>query len=170
MRKRIGLAVSVAIAAICMIVIFGFSSQNCIDTNKVSHEVTSKIAEKAFSGYSQLTPDNQSIMTEQLNHLIRKLAHFSLYFILGFMTASTVFLVTCKYKKSFVSAALVCLMYGSLDEIHQMFVPGRTPLVKDVIIDTFGGICGAVLCLMLISAVYHIRNRRRAYRKKEQIN
>lgn len=166
MRRKIGLAVCAAIAGICMIVIFGFSSQNCIDTNNVSHKVTSKIAEKAFSGYSQLTPDTQSIVTEQLNHFIRKLAHFSLFFILGFMTYSAVFILTCRYKKSFVSAALVSLVYGSLDELHQMFVPGRTPLVKDVIIDTFGGICGAVLCLILISAAFTIKKRREAYHRK----
>lgn len=158
MRKKIGLIISVILAAISMIVIFSFSSQNSIDTNSVSHEVTSKLAEKVFSGYAQLSPDTQIIMTEQLNLFVRKTAHFSLYFILGFMTASAFFLVTCKYKKSFLSAALVCFAYGSLDEIHQMFVPGRTPLVRDVIIDTAGGVCGIIFCFMLISVILNIKN------------
>jgi len=36
----------------------------------------------------------------------------------------------------------VVVLYASSDEIHQAFVPGRTASVKDVCIDTAGGIIG----------------------------
>lgn len=157
MRKKIIFVISVILAVVCMIVIFSFSSQNCVDTNSLSHEVTSKISGIIFSGYYQLDAETQNIMTEQLNLFIRKMAHFSLYFILGFMSALSVFLATHKYLKSFVSGIIICLIYGSLDEIHQMYVPGRTPLVRDVIIDTAGGVCGIVLCIMIISVIFNFK-------------
>lgn len=160
MRKKI-LFIPIILAVICMIVIFSFSSQNCVDTNSVSRTVTKKLAGIIFSGYGQLDTETQTIMADQLNLFVRKVAHFSLYFILGFMSALSVFLVTHKYIKSFVSGALVCFVYGSLDEIHQMFVPGRTPLVRDVIIDTAGGVCGIVLCFMMISVIFNFKRIRK---------
>ncbi len=33
---------------------------------------------------------------------------------------------------------LVCLMFGSLDEVHQMFVLGRHPRLSDVLLDLSG--------------------------------
>lgn len=164
MRKKIIFIISVILAVICIIVIFIFSSQNCVDTNSLSYAVTSKLTGMIFSGYDQLDAGTKYVITQQMNSFVRKMAHFSLFFILGFVSALSVFLATHKYLKSFVSGIIICLIYGSLDEIHQMYVPGRTPLVRDVIIDTAGGLCGIVLCIMIISVVY---NFKRVYAEKK---
>lgn len=157
MRKKIIFIISVLLAVICMVVIFSFSSQDCVDTNFTSHAVTEKLAGIFFSGYNHLDAETRNVMTGQLNLFVRKMAHFSLYFILGFMTSLSVFLATHKYKKSFLAGTLVCFGYGAFDEFHQRFVPGRTPLVRDVIIDTAGGICGIIFCFMIISVVYNLK-------------
>ena len=34
------------------------------------------------------------------------------------------------------------VLYASTDEIHQLFVPGRSGMVRDVFIDSIGGIIG----------------------------
>ena len=41
-------------------------------------------------------------------------------------------------------AALIATLYGVTDEIHQMFVPNRTPDVLDLVADACGGISGAL--------------------------
>jgi VanZ family protein len=41
---------------------------------------------------------------------------------------------------------LVVAAYGVTDEVHQMFVPGRTPAVDDLVADAVGGFAGVVLC------------------------
>ena len=50
-------------------------------------------------------------------------------------------------------AALLAILwaagYGVSDEIHQRFVPGRTPDVADVVADALGACAGAALCLAL---------------------
>jgi VanZ family protein len=75
-----------------------------------------------------------------LHHIIRKCAHFTEYFIFsllilrGFRAAE---------KGTRLRWALLTVLivagYASLDEFHQSFVPGRTPAVTDVLIDTIGG-------------------------------
>jgi VanZ family protein len=42
-------------------------------------------------------------------------------------------------------AALIAVLYGASDEIHQMFVPNRTPELLDLVADACGGLAGAVL-------------------------
>lgn len=40
-------------------------------------------------------------------------------------------------------------LYGITDEIHQLFVPGRSGQVKDVIIDGAGSIVGILVYVFL---------------------
>lgn len=42
-------------------------------------------------------------------------------------------------------ATLLGTLYGASDEVHQMFVPGRTPDVMDLVADAWGAAAGAVL-------------------------
>ncbi|NBI30690.1 hypothetical protein ERL59_17200 [Chengkuizengella sp. YPA3-1-1] len=39
----------------------------------------------------------------------------------------------------------LCLLYGVTDEIHQSYIPGRTPEILDLRNDTFGAALGMVL-------------------------
>jgi VanZ family protein len=42
-------------------------------------------------------------------------------------------------------AILLVALYAGSDEFHQLFVPGREGTVRDVIIDTIGGVLGLVV-------------------------
>lgn len=42
-----------------------------------------------------------------------------------------------------VAAVFVTALYGVTDEIHQMFVPGRSPELLDLVADILGAIAGA---------------------------
>jgi VanZ family protein len=46
-------------------------------------------------------------------------------------------------------AVLGAALYGVSDELHQRFVPGRTPDVLDVAADSLGAAAGALLALIL---------------------
>jgi len=72
-----------------------------------------------------------------LSKIIRKTAHFSLYFLGGVGA----YLTTGSLKKSI----FIVFILGSLDELHQYFVPGRGAQVRDVFIDLLGGTIGAFL-------------------------
>ena len=42
--------------------------------------------------------------------------------------------------------ALVSVAYGVTDELHQAFVPGRTPDAWDVVKDFVGAVAGSAAC------------------------
>jgi len=77
---------------------------------------------------------------EFLSLLIRKLAHFTEYFILGILT------INCfkdyKFNNIFIYSLLFCIFYACTDEVHQLFVPGRSGNIIDVLIDSVGSIFG----------------------------
>lgn len=82
-----------------------------------------------------------------LDYLLRKTAHFTLYFILGFS------LTGCFQRQRRVSPVIAALLTGAvfagLDEFHQIFVDGRGPALSDVFLDTCGVAAGCLLRMEL---------------------
>jgi VanZ family protein len=71
-----------------------------------------------------------------LNVIARKGAHFTIY--IGYFLV----LATGPMRTRPWLALLICMIAGTCDEVHQIFVPGRTPSLYDVGIDTSGAIFG----------------------------
>ncbi|MCX8006647.1 MAG: VanZ family protein [Coriobacteriia bacterium] len=71
---------------------------------------------------------------------IAPLAHFAEYAILG-----ALLMFAASDPARWLDMALVASTYGITDEIHQAFVPGRTPDVGDWVLDTVGALAGALI-------------------------
>ncbi|MGN0621676.1 MAG: VanZ family protein [Porcipelethomonas sp.] len=152
MKRFFGIAFA-ALGICLMIAIFRFSSQSGFDTNVMSAKFTGKIASVLFENYDTMEPGIKQIFTNELNLFVRKAAHFSLYFLTGFAFFAFFFSIL---KRNWISGVLsigICFIYALTDEFHQSFVPGRTPLVKDIFIDTAGSWAGSLFCFIIIAAI-----------------
>ena len=47
-----------------------------------------------------------------------------------------------------VTAILITIAYAATDEVHQMFVPGRTADAYDLVADAAGAVVGTVACAL----------------------
>jgi len=79
--------------------------------------------------------------------VVRKGAHLSAYFILAMLTmyalgASFSLDKCCSHWIPAGLAFVICVLYAASDEIHQLFVPGRSGQLSDVGIDAFGALLG----------------------------
>lgn len=74
-----------------------------------------------------------------LTFLIRKAAHMSEYALLLFFIYYGLKKSTT-YKYTLLLSLLVTFLYACSDEFHQLFIPGRSGQLKDVLIDTIGGL------------------------------
>jgi VanZ family protein len=75
-----------------------------------------------------------------------KLAHGAAYGLLGFLLAFGFFkLLRFSLKTKQGGVILTGVILGILDEIHQIFVPGRTPDPLDVAADAVGIVLGLIL-------------------------
>lgn len=80
-----------------------------------------------------------------LSFLIRKAAHMGAFFVLtGLLLFALWRLGTSPRTQAGLSLAL-CVLLAGLDELHQVFVPGRDGKLTDVLIDLGGGVCFILL-------------------------
>ena len=47
-------------------------------------------------------------------------------------------------------SGFIGLLYAISDEIHQAFIPGRTPFASDVVIDFLGVVVGIIIAFVII--------------------
>ena len=81
-----------------------------------------------------LLPGASASTIAMMNGLIRKAAHFTNYGILFWILIHGP-LVGRPY-----AALTLCICYAFLDEGHQILVPGRTPSLYDVALDSSGAL------------------------------
>lgn len=84
-----------------------------------------------------------------LSYIVRKIAHFTEYFILGLLIYHLVKQYRVISKTEIIWMILFCVIYAMLDEFHQVFIGGRSPKVFDVIIDSLGSSL-SILILQLL--------------------
>lgn len=97
----------------------------------------------------------------KLHFYIRKCAHFTEYFILSLLILHGIRGGRPGTRFAWalgVIAIVAC--YSSLDELHQRLVPGRTPAIHDVLIDTSGGVAGQLIAALAM-LLGHVRDRRK---------
>lgn len=95
-----------------------------------------------------------------IHHYIRKTGHLIEYFILSLFFLRGIRGERKGMRFGWALAAIgIVLCYASLDEFHQFFVPGRTPAVTDVMLDTCGGILAQLVGFLTISL--HSQEQRR---------
>lgn len=141
------------IALLCtLFTIYRFSGQNGTQSKGISTKVSQFILN--FSNtYKEANTKEQTRMLNRTNAIIRKIAHFSIYTLLGLTIMGLMTKTKLKDKWRILITIGFGMLYAILDEFHQSFSPGRTPKVTDVYIDTLGVILGALL-VILIRTVY----------------
>lgn len=137
-----------------MAMIFLFSHQPATESSDLSTGITKKIAEIITSA----APDIK-LNQESLHFFIRKCAHFGVYLILGILIANSLSHYNMSGPKVILLAFLLCGLYAISDEIHQLYVPGRSGQVSDVLIDSSGGLVGILSLVAIKSWLYKKRNR-----------
>lgn len=126
------------LTVLCMAAIFYFSSQPAVQSSGQSSAVTLLL--------------QRLLHTEAItNHMVRKTAHFIEFAGLGFLTTYSAYV---SFNKMYLGVVIASL-YAATDEIHQIFVDGRSCQLTDWMLDTVGIITGA----LIFSAIFCIIQR-----------
>lgn len=127
MAKKKEIIISWLLLVIWMIFIFIMSSFN----GNISSNQSGSIADLIYNLFNISD-------TEKVSLIVRKCAHVSEFFILGILVINLISKYNVKY--SYLISFIVCVLYASSDEFHQLFVPGRSGQVTDIFIDMIGTI------------------------------
>ncbi|HHY28165.1 MAG TPA: VanZ family protein [Desulfitobacterium dehalogenans] len=144
-RSRLILFVSWVAVFLWMGIIFYLSAQVAAQ----SDELSQGIAQRLFSAVAKAFP-GLNMDSIQSNFLVRKSAHFLTYLVLSVLTMNALGRSGIKGGRQIAVAVGICVLYAISDEVHQLFVPGRSGQIKDVLLDSGGAIVGAALYRLFV--------------------
>lgn len=155
-KQRFRLGVYILLTILIMALIFAFSSHDADKSQALSDGVLFKL----------LSLLNMQQYMERYEILIRKLAHFSLYFALGLSSCLMFYEIVPNRKRPFKAPAVslvFSVLYAASDEIHQFFVPGRSMQFSDVLLDSAGALTAILLLYSARKLVFRLREERKEY-------
>ena len=143
-----------ALVLIWMLTVFMFSNQNGEKSQGTSRKISAIVAQ-IFTHNQEINEDEKEVILEKVDHVIRKMAHYSIYAIGGILLYNYIRTLTTKTKKAIVIAILLGIIYAITDELHQYFMNGRSAQITDVIIDSLGIFTGVILMYKIQKNLYN---------------
>lgn len=165
-RKKLLSVATHILLVLWMFFIFDMSAKQGEDSAELSGGV-SYLFMQIWNALFRLNWDENTLleMAQTWDYPIRKLAHMTEFGILAMLAYQTLGSYTKRWKNAFgrflqmryVSAWSFTALYAVTDEIHQLFVPGRSGNPLDVCVDS----TGALLALLFVWCVTKIFIRKR---------
>jgi len=146
--------VKIILIIIWMIIVFWFSNQGGTKSSGASSRVTNvvvKVVEKVRNMEFTEQEKNQAEL------VVRKLAHYTIYMIGGFLIMNYADFTDTTRKQQIIGSLAFGAFYAGTDEFHQYFVPGRSARLFDVGIDSLGVMTGILIYIALMFC--HIKNK-----------
>lgn len=166
MKRKI---IYTTLTIIWMIVIFIFSSMNTQESNNKSKQTIKQTVEKTTQISESIGIIENNIPTQKidkavnkLNFPLRKCAHATEYAVLAILIIFTINAYTNKnYSiKKILLVIIICFLYSLSDEYHQSFVPGRTSLFTDCLIDTSGSVIACIMYSVVKKIKDNLHNKK----------
>jgi VanZ family protein len=123
-----------------MILIYYFSQQTVYESIRLSRVVT-----MVFKNILDTFFPDFVFEVEYIHHIVRKLAHFTIYLILGVLVSYLLNIGKVKEWKIIILAVICCLLFAISDETLQLFIYGRGAQLTDVLIDIAGESLGIII-------------------------
>lgn len=115
-----------------ILVVFSFSMQSGVESKQISGGIVSVLVDIFFpQGFHYV---------ELLEYLVRRMAHFTEYFILAVLVLQVLKQTSC--QKRILACMLICVLVAGCDETIQLFSGGRSGKVTDVMWDSVGALSG----------------------------
>lgn len=150
---------STALVIIWMLTIFYFSHQQGTGSSSTSKNV-SMIIVNILDIKNEMTEEQKEEIVETIEPVIRKLAHYTLYMLGGILIINSVNAYIKEDIKEDIKtirySSLIGVIYAVSDELHQLFVNGRSGKIIDVVIDSIGIFTGIAMYLLMKKIIMNI--------------
>lgn len=135
----------------------GFIAYNTSQTGESSNNTSVSITEGIINktqvvinnnvnnSDSSIIIRNDDDFIKKLNIYIRKFAHGFEFLVLALIIFLTLKSFNIKNRECIIYTLFIVLLYAVIDEYRQLYIPGRTSSVRDIVIDFIGGIVGVVI-------------------------
>jgi VanZ family protein len=143
------IGISLVLIVIWLVIIFSLSNDTAEESSSKSDVVAEEIAEVIYKDENK---------KKELVYPIRKIAHGTVYFILNILVMNLLFQLNRMNYKYYLLGILFCILYAISDEVHQLYISGRSGELRDVFIDSMGSILGCLFYLGIYKLIRKIKN------------
>lgn len=130
------------LVVVWMAFVFAFSSQNGEESRKTSGYFTDKVVQIIVNIKADINIENTE---EVISFIIRKMAHFSIYFVGGILIFNFVSTFPLELRNVILLTFILGCVYSISDEMHQLFISERAGQIRDVLIDSAGVLIAAFM-------------------------
>ncbi len=117
---------------------------------------------------SFLFPGLSPAELQVLHGVVRKLAHFSVYFVFSLLLYRALRRERSGWHRPWsLAALLISVVYAGADELHQLFTATRTGALSDVGIDSLGALAAQLLLWLFAGGLGAQINRIRRTARRE---
>lgn len=148
------------LSLLIMVFIFSMSAQDAETSSNTSGGLIESVIRFFDKGFAELSQIEQEEYVGKFQFIVRKLAHFSVYLALGFaLSAGMQTFVKLRVFVRTLFAFIIGVLYAILDEIHQIYVPGRSCELRDMLIDSTGILIGSLFIMALFLLIKRTKNK-----------
>lgn len=141
---------NIILIIIWLFIIFSFSAQDGLSSQSISDGFITKIINIVSD--NKTTTTNSPQIVNKYSKLVRKSAHFSVYFILAILVFRLYYKMYGLIPKTLIYTIIFSFIYACSDEIHQLFVNGRSCEILDVLLDS-----SAAFIATIIISLFHLK-------------
>lgn len=157
----------IVLTTLCLLMI-GFIISNSLQTSVESTKQSTTVTDKVQDVAGVVAPDSfvataTGAAYDKLQSIIRSIAHFLQFGVLGALVVWCYFSWTMQKKFLFIPFIFM-LVFPFFDEFLQNYSSGRAAEWKDIFLDLSGGASGAVFALVSVGFVLWLRFRKRQKR------
>ena len=143
-RKKTGM-IWLIFTIIWMSVIFSFSAKKAVESEGMSHSVGKEIGRLIVSQFTSWSEERQEQFAKMIDFPVRKCAHATEY-----------------GKRSMLICWCAGTAYAASDELHQLFVPGRSCQFRDVCIDSAGVLAGVLVFSLIKHEIVKYKEKKKS--------
>ena len=152
-RRALRLGVFWALAIGWIAVLFLLSGQNAVESSELSGWFVNFVRD--------IFPFNR-LPADQLTHVVRKLAHFCIFAVEGFLICLATAESFQDVSVGAVLSVIACTALAAANELHQMFFEGRSCEGRDMLIDAGGALLGIAVAALLLWLLHRRKRAREA--------
>lgn len=156
MRRKVFLIFMI----VWMAVIFFFSSRDAEESTEDSYWVGIEVGRLVVPAFSEMPEEKQLEFAARVDYPVRKTAHALEYTVLGTLITGFLYKNGGKKWKYMLFSWMLGVAYAASDEFHQLFVPGRSGQVSDVLLDSGGVLLGVVVMTCILWQLEKHREKR----------
>ena len=133
-----------------MVFIFAFSTEDAESSDQTSGNISREVLPIVYPDYEQKPPEEQKTCYDNVQHIVRKTAHFTEYMILGLLIRLCLESWFGHRKRMLPASWAAGTIYAGTDELHQLLIDGRSGQWTDVLLDSGGVMTGVLIAVLIL--------------------